>query len=199
MKINQLMTDLLLIQTKLQNEAIAVVEKLNLRPLLGRYGHFTLVGSIVYGLMTWRDIDINLIMPHVPTDTEYSEISRSISSLPQVVRVTHADNRQLVEADRPRSMYLGIRYMDDAKNIWKIDVRLLTADAVTTDRIADLIEKNITDESRRIILDIKSQVHDDQQYHKAFSSVDIYEAVLIHGVTDIDGFTKYLLRKNITV
>jgi len=189
------MTDLIKEQNKLQKQAFEVIKKLDLNNILGKYGQFSLVGSIEYSLMTWRDIDANLTMQAYPKDTEYWEIVKAIFLLPKVKLLRLADNRQQVEADRPKSMYLGIKYEDDENNIWKIDIRLLAKESITTDRIAQLIQENITEETRIIILQIKSQVCDNPKYHKSFSSVDIYEAVLLSGVKDMDGFREYLSKQ----
>ncbi len=186
------MTNLIENQNKLQNQALEVIEKLNLKYILGKYGEFRLVGSIEYGLMIWRDIDVNLVMHSDPTDNEYWDIVRAIFILPNVIQLTLADNRKQLETNRPRSMYLGIRYSDDINDIWKIDIRLLAKESVTTDRIAKLIHSKLTDESREIILQIKYQVYSNPKYHKEFSSVDVYEAVLSHNVKDLSNFEEYL-------
>jgi len=189
------MTDLLEEQNKLQKRAFEVIRKLDLNNILGKYGQFSLVGSIEYGLMTWRDIDANLAMQTYPTDSQYWDIVKAIFSLPKVKLLTLADNRQQEEIDRPKSMYLGIKYEDDENNTWKIDIRLLAKESITTDRVAKLVKENITEESRIIILQIKSQVCDNPKYHKTFSSVDIYEAVLLSGVKDLSGFREYLSKQ----
>lgn len=194
-----MMIDLLKEQNILQKHAREIVKKLNLNNILGAYGEFRVVGSVEYGLMTWRDIDAQVVMLHDPTDDEYFNAVKSLFSLPKVKVLTLADNRQHLESNRPKSMYVGIRYEDDEKNTWKIDIRLLAKESVTTDRIAQLIKENITEESRITILHIKSLVCDNPKYHKVFSSVDIYEAVLLSNVTDLDGFKEYLLKQGKSV
>ncbi|MBP9702434.1 hypothetical protein KBD69_01990 [Candidatus Woesebacteria bacterium] len=187
------MTDHLNNQKLLQKQAYLVVEQLDLRNILNNVGDFQLVGSIEYGLMTSRDIDANLMMNESPTDSDFWSIVKPIFSKIGVKSITIADNRSGAEVDRPKSMYLGIKYEDNEKNIWKIDIRFLAKESVTTDRIAKLIEENITDETRQIILKIKSLVCDNPKYHKDFSSVDIYEAVLLSNVKNIADFNNYLL------
>ncbi len=188
------MTDLIEEQDKLHEKAFEVIEALGLKKILAKYGQFSLVGSVVYGLMTWRDIDVDLVMQADPSDSEFWDIVKDVFSLPIITLLTLADNRQQVEADRPKSMYIGLKYEDDENNIWKIDIRLLAKGSLTTDRTAQLIKDNVTEELRETILLIKSQVHHNPKYHKVFSSVDIYEAVLLSGVKDLDGFSEYLSR-----
>jgi hypothetical protein len=189
------MADLLKEQDKLRKQALAVIEKLDLNNILSKYGQFSLVGSIKYGLMTWRDIDVDLEMQTDPTDSEYWEIVKTFFSFPKVKSVTLVDNRKQVEMNRPKSMYLGIKYEDNENNIWKIDIRLLAKESIAADKVTQLIEDKITGESRLAILQIKSQLHDNPKYHKVFSSADIYEAVLLSDVKDLSDFGEYLSKK----
>ena len=179
-------------QKSIQEMAFKVVKELNLEKILGKYGEFVLVGSVVYGLMTWRDVDMDLRLPDIPTDKQYFELVSSIFPLLGIKKLTLVDDRKMEDKDRPRSMYLGIKYEDNDKNIWKIDIRILSKEDVTTDVIADLISSKATNENKETILRIKSQVHDNPNYHKKFSSVDIYEAVLNSGVNDLEQFKEYL-------
>lgn len=189
------MTSLLTDQDNLQKQALQAVEASNLKDVLSQYGQFSLVGSIEYGLMTWRDIDINLVMKTDPTDDQYWNIVKSIFSSPNVKSLTLVDNRQLNESNRPKSMYIGIRFQDSNKDVWKFDIRLLSHKHVATNETQQLIKDNITKETRNVILSIKSQVHNNPQYHKGFSSVDIYQAVLLEKVKDINGFKDYLTKQ----
>ena len=52
----------------------------------------------------------------------------------------------------------------------------------------DRIRSNLTDDRRRAILGIKHVVAHNPQYRTEISSVDIYEAVLERGVTDLEVF-----------
>lgn len=186
------MTDLLLTQTELQKQALKVIERLRIKSILDQYGQARLVGSVKYGLMTWRDIDVDLVTKNDPTDSDYWNIVKTIFSLPGIKSLTLVDNRQQVEANRPKSLYLGVKYEDAEQNIWKIDIRLLAEESIMADGTARLLNEKMTDKTRETILQIKSQVHDNPKYHKAFSSLDIYEAVLLKNVGDLEGFKKYL-------
>lgn len=189
------MDNLLKNQSVLQEQANDVVLNLDLKNLLSKFGEFKLVGSIVFGLMTWRDIDIDLVLLSDPGDEIYWEIVKTLFEKAGVKNLNLADNRKQDETDRPRSMYIGVKYEDILKNIWKIDIRLLGKEFVTTDAVEELI-KTATEEHRKTILTIKSKVHDNPKYHKTFSSLDIYEAVIKQNVSDLNGFHIYLDKIN---
>jgi len=125
----------------------------------------------------------------------YWEIVKTLFEKAGVKNLNLADNRKQDETDRPRSMYIGVKYEDYLKNIWKIDIRLLGKEFVTTDAVEELI-KTATEEHRKTILTIKSKVHDNPKYHKTFSSLDIYEAVIKQNISDLNEFHSYLDKNN---
>lgn len=190
------MSDLLQEQEKLQKEAKEVLQKLDLVNLLNKYGSTEIVGSLDYGLMTWRDIDINVATDQDPKDEDYWKIVKELFSKDRVKLLTLADNRKEEDKDRPKSMYIGLKYQIYSSDIWKIDIRFLSKKYITTDKTANLIKQKMTDDTKSIILEIKSQVHDDPKYHKEFSSLDIYEAVLLNRVKSLSGFKEYLESKS---
>lgn len=176
----------------LQKETNDLIAKMQLNDKLTPIGELKLVGSATYNLMTWRDVDFDLVTPAIPDNDIYLKAVKSLFETSGVRKVTLVDNRNQKEKDRPKSMYIGLSYEDEKGEIWKFDIRLLSKESVTTNIIENLIKSKLTDNLRVCILDIKSQVHNNPKYHKGFSSVDIYNAVLLNGVTDIDGFVKYL-------
>ena len=186
-------------QNKLQEEAFETLEQLGLEKLLTPFGEFKFVGSIEYGLMTWRDIDADLFVKNVPSDELYWQIVQTIFCQPEVELLMLADNRNGdTEPNRPKSMYLGIKYLNAHGNKWRFDIRILRKEDDMTNKVKTMIEQKIDEQKRLAILEIKSQVHDNPKYHKEFSSVDIYEAVLLHGIKTLADFKKYLLKnKNV--
>jgi len=193
------MTDLIDRQKQLQQQAFEIVERLDLINILGKHGQVSLEGSAKYGLMTWRDIDINLVSETEPSVRVYWDIVKTFFSFAKVKTLTLADNRQQVENDRPKSMYIGVKYEDNENNIWKIDIRFLARKSITPDRIEQLIKDKMTEASRLSILHIKSQIWEHPKYHKVFSSKDIYEGVLLAGIKNLDDFKAYLSQKGISI
>lgn len=182
-------------QEKLQREANEVIEKLNLIKILSEYGKVEVVGSLKYGLMVWRDIDLDLVFENEILETNYWKIIEKLFLNKKIQSITLSDNRNIEDKNRPKSLYMGIKYLDNKENIWKIDIRLLNKNDLNTGKIENLINEKITPENRLIILEIKSQVCDNPKYHKDFSSVDIYEAVLINGAKNLKEFVDFLKLK----
>ncbi|MFA6007232.1 MAG: hypothetical protein WC784_01125 [Candidatus Shapirobacteria bacterium] len=192
-------SELLSNQEKLQREAKEVIEKLNLVKILSQYGKVNVVGSLKYGLMVWRDIDIDLVLENEILEINYWEIVEKLFSNKKIQSMILSDNRNVEDKNRPKSLYIGIKYLDNKENIWKIDIRLLNKNDLKTGKIENLINDKITPENRLTILEIKSQVCNNPKYHKEFSSVDIYEEMLISGVKNLEEFISFLKLKSINM
>jgi len=182
-------------QEKLQKEAKEIIEKLNLIKILSQYGKINIVGSLKYGLMVWRDIDIDLVLENKILETNYWKIVKKIFLDKKIQSITLSDNQNIEDKNRPKSLYIGIKYLDNEENIWKIDIRLLNKNDLNTGKVEELINEKITPENRLTILEIKSQVCNDPKYHKEFSSIDIYESVLTNGVNNLEEFENFLKLK----
>jgi len=177
---------------QLRKDAIKIIETIQLEKILSPFGKFKIVGSLSYDLMSWRDIDIDLITSALPNDADYWKIVPTLFAIKNITSINLADNRNQTEKNRPKSMYIGLNYLDENHNKWKIDIRILTQKDVTSNKIENLIIQKMNAENRRTILEIKSQVCDNPNYHKTFSSADIYEAVLQHNVKTTETFIEYL-------
>lgn len=192
------MNDILINSGKIQAQASAVIEKLDLLALLAIAGEVKTVGSYDYQLMTWPDLDFDVVTyPTIPVK-KIANIMAQIASSEQFQRINFVDNRQQVELDRPKSIYLGLNYWDNESNLyWKIDIRFLQLQDVNSDKTALLIKEKLTPETKLIILDLKNQLDSHPGYHHLFYSTDIYQAVLLADIKNLSDFKKYLVTKGI--
>ena len=58
-----------------------------------------------------------------------------------------------------------------------------------------MIEQKLTSDTRLAILRIKDVWWKQPSYRQEVSSVDIYDAVLLHGVCTLDEFDQYLVER----
>jgi hypothetical protein len=87
-----------------------------------------------------------------------------------------------------------LRYETAAGELWKIDVSLWRLGDAARELSFDagMLGRLLTDETRRAILWIKDVWHRRPSYPDVVGGVEIYDAVLDHGVRDPAGFAAYL-------
>ena len=191
-------TDALIVQQKeLQGQAHEVLEALDLLHFLSEYGRPRIVGSVALGLMTWRDIDIDLEITGEIRDQDFWQTAKYLLAQDGVTLIILVDNRKMIEKDRPPSMYIGGKVQADDGAIWKLDIRFVSEQHAIAQKYIDSISYKLTDARKRAILSIKHVVAQDPRYRTEISSVDIYEAVLAKGITDLEGFKEQLRESGI--
>jgi hypothetical protein len=105
----------------------------------------------------------------------------------------YRDETSVATEGLPRGLYWGIYLGDERAGAWKIDIWATDAEGFEAVRAyGERIKERLTEPTRPLILQIKSACWRHPQYRRQFASADIYEAVLDHGVVDIDGFWEFL-------
>ena len=142
--------------------------------------------------MAWRDLDLYLENDRT-TETEFFELGGRLASLLRPTNMRFRDTRATPVEGLPPGMYWGV-YMDRGiEDAWKIDIWAL--DSEQSKRLIDFqddLAKRVTAAARLTILRIKSQVWRDPEYRHSFTALEIYRAVLDHGIENVDGFREYL-------
>ncbi len=187
--------DLILQQNNLQKQGNEVLEKLQLIQLLSKYGKPVITGSLATGLMTWRDIDIEL----VDESKSYQNLFDTVSYL---FGIDNIKNIQLnnniggrIRAENPDGLYLGFQYKQD-QELWKIDIWFIHNEKKHIGKYDVMwFKNNIDEDKRRSILIIKNKMAVHPKYRKTIFSTDIYDAVIKDNISDYEGFINYLEKK----
>ena len=185
-------------QELLQAEAHQVLAELNLPAVLARAGQPVQVGSSVLGLMVWRDIDFNVLCDPLSADRAFETV-RPLASNPRVRKLRYSNETQHFNATglpQDEGYYWGVRYHTAAGDEWKIDIWFVPR-AVPRPEIALLatLPKRLTPQTRLAILSLKDIWHRLPAYRDRVLSVDIYDAVLEHGVRTPAEFDAYLVER----
>ncbi len=192
--------DLLDINSKLKAEADFLLKDKGLFEVLQKYGSVDVHGSYKLDLMTWRDLDIYVVSDSF-SNYEVFDLGRGVAVCLNPMKMTYVDERQRRLAPGypegyPVGYYWGVMLGHALKDAWKMDIWMLSrveyAKAILPH---DTIAKKLTDQTRQIIMEIKSAVWNHSLYRKNFFSVDIYNAVLDSGVVGLDSFRQYLKDK----
>ena len=188
--------ELLRRQDALQAEARRVVADLDLVPLLSRAGRVEQVGSSVSGLMVWRDLDFSVLCRDLTAERAFEAI-RPLLTHP---RITQFDYRNQTGHRAPpvirgdERYYFATHCETAAGEEWKIDVSFWLSDA-PRDQLpyAERLRDRLTGETRLAILWIKDVWHQHPEYRDKVLSIDIYDAVVEHGVRTPREFDAYLV------
>ena len=180
-------------QDMLQNEAQAAINELSLVRLLSNAGIVKVHGSSVVGLMTWRDIDIAVSSPRLSVERAY-EVMMPLLTHPRIkqVRYLNESGPFYPEGLPDERYYFMVLYDREAETDWKIDISFWLGEDVHAEPIHDMIVQKLTPETRLAILRIKAVWWKQPSYRQEISSVDIYDAVLLHEVQTLDEFDQYL-------
>lgn len=183
------MDELLTRQDRLQAEAHDVLAALEMPEVLGRIGRVEVIGSAATGLMVWRDLDLSVYAASATTPA-VADAVRHLVANPGVLDVHYADETgpRSPSATHDQRHYVVARYRD-----WKIDISIWT-DTGPNGEFSDAaaIRARLTDETRLAILRIKDVWSRRDDYPDAVSGIDVYDAVLNHGVRDPAGFGAHL-------
>lgn len=190
--------ELLQRQDALQAEAEEVLADLDLPALLARAGRPVRVGSSVLGLMTWRDIDFNVLCRDLDADRAFETI-RPLAAHPRIKQLCYSNNRGRFNATglpQDEGYYWGMRYHTDAGDDWQLDLWFLPETAPRPEFAhLEQIPPRLTAETRLAILWIKDVWHRRSAYRGRVLSVDIYDAVLEHGARTPEDFDEYLRQR----
>lgn len=179
----------------IREEARKIIYERGLDNILHFYGipHYT--GSYALQLMTWRDLDIYVETNNLDV-TNFFELGKKIASAFEPVKMSFRNEIILKTPGLPTGLYWGVYLGDERNGAWKIDIwAMMPGDCRQRLEYCNNLSKQISASQKISILNIKSQCWKDPAYRKTFSSNDIYNAVLKHAVTDIEGFKKYLATK----
>ena len=192
------MVDLLERQDELQKEGREVLEDLKLLDYLSRFGTPHIVGSLATGLMTWRDIDLELYTN--PREQDMWDTAHYLFANEHVRSVWEADYRKRTDSPFPKGLYIGVKYQKEIGKKWKIDLWFMP-ERDTPDYHAWMMEQlpHLSNEKVLTILKLKSALSDHPQYRKKIFSIDIYKAVIKGEVKDIEGFKQYLEKSGRTI
>lgn len=175
----------------LRGEADRLLARLQLPGILSRYGKVVPTGSYRYGLMTWQDIDLCVIATDLAPSTIF-RLGGELASMPGVGSMYYRNEFVLETPGNPSAIFWCVDIPQDSGTAWKIDILIGREEEVNRvlqegHRLMELL----TEETRGIILDIKSKLTGTPGYRKDYRSVDIYRAVLEDGVTSMDGWNAW--------
>jgi hypothetical protein len=187
--------DLLARQSALQAEGGEVLADLHRSGLFDEVGPPLLTGSYVSGLMCWRDLDVMVLGGPEFSPQDVLRLLQRAVEIPGVVAFGYRDERgprRPTPAVRDERYHVPITLHRDTGE-WRIDLTVWLHDPhanLTTWH--EMLRDTITADQRSAVLRIKDVWHRLPGYPDEVSGLEIYTAVLEHGVRTPDEFATYL-------
>jgi hypothetical protein len=184
--------DLSSLDILIRKEADEILYDKGLFNLLNQYGIPHITGSYDLELMTWRDLDIYLENNTIP-EAEFFELGKKLCALFQPVKMSYRNERKAETHGLPKGLYWGIYLGDERSGAWKIDIWTMKSPELQQRiKFCTDIKGRLTEETRKAIMEIKSECWKNPGYRRSFLSTDIYRAVLDHGIGGMTDFQNYL-------
>lgn len=183
------------LNAQIKKEADEILYAKGLLNRLCAYGTPHVSGSYALDLMTWRDLDVYLEVADT-TRIDFFQLGAEICSVLAPVKMSYRNELIAKTKGLPAGLYWGIYLGNERAGAWKID--LWAVEAMECRRLiayCGALQQALTPANRTLITAIKSHCWQDPAYRKAYTSTDIYQAVLEHKVTDLAGFQDHLRRQ----
>lgn len=185
-------------QQLLQNEAKRLLAELEACGLFADVGAPLTAGSYVSGLMCWRDLDIGVLGgPEFGPHDVLRLLHRAVD-IDGVVGFTYRDERgpRSPSGDRRDERYHVPIAVERDTGVWRIDLTIWLHDIhANVTAWHEMLRDTITEEQRRAVLRIKDVWHKLPSYPDQISGLDVYTAVLDHGVREPDQFAAWLAHR----
>jgi len=175
------MSELTEYSKNIKSIAQEILDKTNIVKILNKYGEVIIGGSYKYDLMWGPDIDINVICK----DTRESSVATlsELIDLRLFQKYEYGDFVKFPRENRIKS-YIMPLILPYNNQKWEIEVWFFDEYPTRQQEIDELIDKNLTEESKETILKLKQQRDESGDSKHAISSTDIYKQVLINGIKD---------------
>ena len=174
-----------------------MLEELDLERRLDDVGPMLLTGSFVSGLMVWRELDIMFLGGPALSPTDVLAAMGRLVLHPGVVRFDYTDERgprSPTGEARDERYHVSASYARPS-GTWRLDLTFWLRDLhENVTAWHQQLRDSMTPEERRAILSIKDVWHRRPEYPDAVSGLEIYTAVLQHGVRTPEQFEDWLDR-----
>ena len=158
-----------------KQQATKILDELQLVEKWNKVGKCHLVGATAYDLIVTPDIDLETFCDEINPQEIMKELGILVMN-PNVIELKYRDYSKTTF----QGHYFKLLYRVE-DTVWTIDMWLFsnTREGALSRDLVPFMKKYLTNETRKIILDIKEGLIEQNQ---DFSSIFIYQAVLEYGV-----------------
>ena len=180
----------------LKREADKLLADSGLLALLAEYGEVHLTGSYSYDLLTWRDIDICLVLITLRAEI-ILDIAKRVAAIPHIGSMYYRNEYVMRTRGNPEAFFLCVDFYLPGDIKWKVDI--LVADDAEVQRVLQAgraMADRLISETREAIVRIKTVICRRPGYRMKFGSRTVYEAVLDHGIRTVEEWDAWYRKKD---
>lgn len=184
------MSDILKQSKKWKQDAADLLQNSGIENILKKSGNVIFSGSYASDLMMSGDIDIYVVNKSF-SKKRVLEIFNKLANSCSFEGYLFFDWKSNKHPDFPSAYYIGLK-KKISKTKWKIDIWFLKPADLHKLNYYDLDADEINKEQKFAILKLKDYRN---KFFKNISSKLVYDMVLMHKITTIQGFRKYIKNK----
>lgn len=184
-----------------ENGARLLKEK-KIESKLRSMGELYFTGSYALDLMTWNDIDMQIILKNREDPKQFlSAFFVDLIQDPDFIegQIIHFKNDY--KPKMPRGVYLGFKLdVPDLGGLWKLDLWCLEKnDFDKNQKLIEQLKKELTPEMRQLILKLKTELMKKDGRVPQMGSHFLYQAVLIEKLKDPNLIYDFLKKHGIAL
>lgn len=183
-------------QQDLQVEAQEIIHELDIISRISEVGEVYQIGSLVSGLMVWRDIDFTIVC----RGREAADVFRAmvpIMSDERIIKLDYVNETGLRSPSglpEDERLYFVLNYETAPGHVWKLDFSFwFTHEGRGEIMYPHQLREQLTEETRLAILWLKDIWRRSPTYPYEVGGWEIYDAVLNHGVRSPEHLRAYLI------
>lgn len=183
------------IAKSIRSNAQQVLEEKKIDATIREIGELFYTGSYALDLMTWNDIDMQVVVKNGTNAIEaLGTIFNRLAHDPGFIEAQIIHFRGDYKPKMPRGVYLGIKIdCPDLGGIWKLDIWSLEKQDFEKNRLfIETLQSKLNSQNRALILELKHEMMDGNERVPQMGSHFLYQAILLDGIRDKEAVYKYV-------
>ncbi len=189
-------------QQDFQVEAQEIIHEMDIVSRLGAVGEVYQIGSLVSGLMVWRDVDFTIVCRTREAADVFTAMVPIMSDehIVEVDYVNETGMRSPSGLAEDERLYFVLKYETAAGHVWKLDFSFwFTNEGRGEIMHPHQLREQLTEETRLAILWLKDIWRRSPNYPYEVGGWEIYDAVLNHDVRSPERMRAYLITRGLPV
>jgi len=190
------------IANQIHSQADAVLQRLKLSSLIEMLGELYFTGSYALNLMTWNDIDMQIMVKKELTPQKaLMQIMDLFVNQKGLVKAQIINFNYDYKPHWPRGMCLSTQInFPDLGGIWKFDIWSLQEDDLRKNQLLlGQLQDRMSEGAKKLILEIKHELMQQSGRVPKMGSHWLYQGVLLHGLVEKKAILNFLKERGVEI